>query len=215
MVWDCAAGSGQATRPLAERFGRVVATDASAAQLAAGSFPANSMRWVARAEASGLRGASCDAVCVAQALHWFDIPRFHAEADRVLRPGGLLVAWGYGLHQVGPGIDALLREFHDDLLGDSWPPERAHILRRYEDLPWPGEALEVPAAMEMEVDWELGQLLGYLSSWSSVQRHREAGRGEALDWLRPRLREAWGDPGRSRRVRWPLFVLARRRRALP
>lgn len=200
---------------MAGRFDEVVATDASRRQLAAGSFPANTRRWVATAEASGLGDASCDAICVAQALHWFDVPRFHAEADRVLRPGGLLVAWGYGLHRVGPGIDELLREFHDVVLADSWPAERVHIERRYGDLPWPGDPVEPPAGLEMQAHWEPGQLLGYLSSWSAVQRHREAGRGEALDWLRPRLAAAWGDPQRARPVRWPLFVRARRRRALP
>jgi hypothetical protein len=27
----------------------------------------------------------------------FDLPRFYAEAHRVLRPGGVLAAWGYDL----------------------------------------------------------------------------------------------------------------------
>jgi hypothetical protein len=41
------------------------------------------------AEATTFASASFDAVCVAQALHWFDIERFYAEVRRVLRPGGI------------------------------------------------------------------------------------------------------------------------------
>jgi ubiquinone/menaquinone biosynthesis C-methylase UbiE len=42
------------------------------------------------AEALPFRGSTVDAIFVAQALHWFDRPRFYAEAARVLRPGGVL-----------------------------------------------------------------------------------------------------------------------------
>ena len=33
----------------------------------------------------------------ARVHHRFDLPRFYAEAHRVLRPGGVLAAWGYDL----------------------------------------------------------------------------------------------------------------------
>jgi len=42
------------------------------------------------AEALPFNAAAVDAVLVAQAVHWFDRPRFYAEAARVLRPGGIL-----------------------------------------------------------------------------------------------------------------------------
>src|SRR5689334_17540717 len=84
LAWDCGAGSGQATHPLAERFDRVIGTDASAGQLS--SAPAHArIEWrVAPAERSGLPTASADLVTVAQALHWFDVRAFYAEVDRVL-----------------------------------------------------------------------------------------------------------------------------------
>lgn len=40
------------------------------------------------AEALPLKNASVDAVCVAQAFHWFDADRAFAELARVLRSGG-------------------------------------------------------------------------------------------------------------------------------
>jgi SAM-dependent methyltransferase len=42
------------------------------------------------AEATGLPDASADAVTVAQAFHWFDVPRALAEIHRVLRADGVL-----------------------------------------------------------------------------------------------------------------------------
>src|SRR5687768_7980730 len=98
-AWDCAAGSGQATLALAERFGRVIATDASDAQL--GSAPAHPRveYRVATADVSGLPPASVDLVTVAQAVHWFDFDRFYDEVRRVARPGGIVAVWCYGANR--------------------------------------------------------------------------------------------------------------------
>jgi SAM-dependent methyltransferase len=43
------------------------------------------------AEATTLDAASFDLVVVAQAFHWFDIPRVRTECQRILRPGGWAV----------------------------------------------------------------------------------------------------------------------------
>ena len=78
-AWDCATGSGQAALGLAPHFRRVVATDASAEQVRhAVAHPSIDYR-VAQAEDSGLADHSVDLVTVAQAAHWFDLPRFYAE----------------------------------------------------------------------------------------------------------------------------------------
>jgi len=52
-AWDCACGSGQATLDLAARFATVIATDASAAQVAAAPPQPNVRYHVAAAQASG------------------------------------------------------------------------------------------------------------------------------------------------------------------
>ena len=43
---------------------------------------------------------SVDLVTTCQAIHWFDIPRFYKEVDRILRPQGVLAIYGY--HLTGP-----------------------------------------------------------------------------------------------------------------
>src|SRR5262245_38403499 len=89
FAWDCATGSGQAAVALAAHFKRVIATDASATQIANGETHPRVEYRVAPAEQSGLAAASVDLLTVAQALHWFDLPRFFVEANRVLRPRGV------------------------------------------------------------------------------------------------------------------------------
>src|ERR1700747_1039118 len=64
-VWDCAAGSGQATLGLAARFAKVIATDASPQQIASATPRDNVEYRVALAEQSGLADASIDLVTVA------------------------------------------------------------------------------------------------------------------------------------------------------
>src|SRR5262245_37971020 len=100
LVWDCAAGNGQATLDLAERFDRVIATDASKEQIASATPHRRVEYRVAPAEQSGLVDESVSLITVAQALHWFDLERFYAEAKRVLAPGGVLAAWAYGINEV-------------------------------------------------------------------------------------------------------------------
>ena len=49
-----------------------------------------------------IRSYYADLVTVAQALHWFDIQAFFSEVKRVLKNGGVLAAWTYGLLEVNP-----------------------------------------------------------------------------------------------------------------
>src|SRR5215471_3088586 len=84
LVWDCAAGSGQATIDLAARFDKVIATDGSAEQLASAPRRDNVEYRVALAEENGLADGSVGLITIAQALHWFNLERFFAEVNRVL-----------------------------------------------------------------------------------------------------------------------------------
>src|SRR5262252_3616974 len=95
LVWDCACGNGQATVDLAERFDRVIATDASKEQIASATPHPNIEYRVAPAECSGLAAGSIGLVTVAQAIHWFDFERFYAEVNRVLIDNGLIAVWAY------------------------------------------------------------------------------------------------------------------------
>lgn len=209
LAWDCATGSGQAALGLAEHFERVVATDASAEQVArAHPHPRVDFR-VAPAERSGLGDGAADLVTVAQALHWFDVPAFFAEARRVLRPGGLLAAWCYGNPALPePALERTLAAFYDGVVGPYWPPERRLILEGYATLDFPFREIEAPP-LALEADLTLHGLAGYLRTWSATSRYVAVHGVDPVDGVVERLGADWGDPGTPRRVRWPLAFRAR------
>lgn len=210
LTWDCACGTGQAAGALAGHFRRVLATDASEAQIrAAQEIPGVAFE-VAPAESCPADDGSVALVTVAQALHWFNGQAFHRELGRVLSPGGLLAAWSYGRLETGtPALDALLHRFHDQSLAPWWPPERRHVINGYRDLTLPFEPLQTPD-FAMQCHWNLPQLMGYLGTWSAVARCREATGQDPLQALAPALAAAWGDAATPRPVSWPLTLRVQR-----
>ncbi len=209
LAWEAGCGSGQATRGLAAHFARVFATDPSAAQIAQARGPANVAFAVEPGERCSLPDASCDAICVAQALHWFDRGAFFAECARVLKPGGVLVAWGYQ-DLVPPPELAQANAALQDAIRPYWPPERARVDAAYAGFAWPFEPVASPA-LELRAEWTLPRLLGYFASYSASKRFGDATGRDAVAEHAPALAAAWGEPARPRTLRWPLFVHARRK----
>jgi SAM-dependent methyltransferase len=203
LAWDCATGNGQAAVGLAQHFERVIATDASAAQIEHASPHPRVEYRVAPAEASGLPDRSVTLVTVAQALHWLDRPRFYAEVRRVTRPGSVLAVWTYHTIIVAPAIDALVARFYRDEVGPYWARDRALVEDGYRSVDFPFPELAAPT-FTMSADWTLPDLEGYLRSWSAVQRY-QADRGEdPVTALHAELAPLWGEAHERRTVRWPL-----------
>ncbi|MFO1467422.1 MAG: class I SAM-dependent methyltransferase [Steroidobacteraceae bacterium] len=207
LAWESGAGSGQATVELARHFDRVLATDASAAQLAEAPRLANVEYRAALAQFSGLAAGSVDLAAVGQALHWFDRPAFYAEVRRVLRPQGLLAAWSYGVLRVeGTAVDACVQQFYRSV-SPYWPAGRAHVDAGYRDLDFPFPVIRAPS-FAMSVSWRFAQLLGYARSWSAVTRCAEATGEDPVSRLERDLEHLWEGRDRPRRIEWPLTVLA-------
>jgi SAM-dependent methyltransferase len=205
LAWDCATGNGQSAVGLAAHFERVHATDASAAQIEQAAPHERVTYAVAPAERSGLPNAAADLVSIAQALHWVPLDAFYAEALRVLKPGGVLAAWGYSLAHVTPEIDAPIRHFYDETVGPYWPPERAHVDQEFRTLPFPLPEIATPP-FTMRILWSLDDLIGYIGTWSATQKFTEARRYNPLPALRRDLESVWGDPRAHRPVVWPLHL---------
>lgn len=202
LAWDCATGTGQAAVDLARHFAAVVATDISPALLAhAQPHPQVAYR-CAPAESSGLAAGSADLVTVAQALHWFDLPRFWVEVRRVLAPGGLLAFWGYTWPSVSPAIDELLGGLRAEI-APCWPPRSALLQDGYAVVKPPFPELAAPA-INLKESWRADDYLAHLRSWSAIRYYRERHRRDALAPFETRIRAAW--PGTKSCVRWPLYL---------
>lgn len=206
LAWDCGTGNGQAAMGLAERFARVVATDPSHDQIAeARRHPRIDYR-VAMYE-SGMTSGSAQLVTAAQALHWFDVDAFITEARRVLQPGGLLAVWCYSLCRISPPIDELVEFFYRVSIGAFWPAERRHVEDGYRSIPLPIDEMNVPP-FEMALDMTLPQFLGYVETWSAVQRCMALRGRDTFEGFARSLAERWGLPSTLRKVAFPLHVRA-------
>jgi SAM-dependent methyltransferase len=191
-------------------FARVVATDASTAQIASAVRHRRVSYRVALAHASGLPSGAVDLVTVAQAVHWFDRDAFFREASRVLVPGGLIAVWCYSLLEIDDHVDRLLRHFYRKTVGPYWAPERRLVDDGYRTIDFPFEEFALPP-LAIEQRLTLDQLGGYLRTWSATQNYA-AERGE--DPVAPLLAEIeslWGEPSVARLARFPLSVRAGRR----
>lgn len=208
-VWEAGCGNGQASRGLAAHYDRVFATDRSAAQIAQASGPDNVTFAVEPGERCSLPDNNVDAICVAQALHWFGRNAFFAECARVLRPGGVLAAWGYQDIEV-PDALADANVALQDEIRDYWPPERILIDNAYAGFDWPFARIDAPK-FELCAQWTLPRLLGYFSSYSASKRCREATGRDPVAAHAAQFAAAWGDPTTTRTLHWPMFVHARRK----
>jgi SAM-dependent methyltransferase len=204
-AWDCGTGNGQAARDLARYFTSVIATDASAQQIAhAAPVPGVTYR-VCSAETSGIEAHSVDLVAVAQALHWFDLDPFYAEVRRVTVPGGVIAAWSYGSCRAGADVEELLRDFEDREVGPYWHPNRKLVDDGYRTIPFPFPELDVPT-FQLRVRWNLRQLGLYLSSWSAVAAYRRLHGEDPVPRFLERIAQHWGAPDAVRDVEWPLAL---------
>lgn len=204
LAWDCATGNGQAAVVLSEYFRQVIASDMSGKQIENARQKNNIRYEVFSAEKTTIKDNSIDLVTIAQALHWFNFDEFYKEVRRVLRKEGVIAAWTYGLHSISPEVDKVTYRLYKDILDEYWPNERKYIENRYEDIPFPFKQMPAPQ-FEIRLDWNLGELIDYLHTWSSVQKFMEKNNCDPVDQIVGQLEKAWGRQ-QKRQVVWPIYM---------
>lgn len=201
-AWDCACGSGQATVDLIAHFDHVIASDISVSLLAQMPAHPKITTRVSSAEDSGLPAASVDLITVAQAIHWFDQSRFWIEANRVLKPQGILAFWGYIWPQVDDEIDRLLEEFKQ-AIAPYWPERNKLLQDRYHSIRPSMLELSMPAFVIVQ-NWQAENYLGHLHSWSAVKYYHEQRGANPITKYRADIETAWGTNPKA--ARWPLVL---------
>ncbi|KJE89493.1 hypothetical protein CAOG_00954 [Capsaspora owczarzaki ATCC 30864] len=168
---DVACGSGQLTSMLASHFQQVLAFDVSEEQIKSAAAAPNINYTVGSADAIPAQTNTADVVTVAQAMHWFDLPKFYAEVDRVLKPGGTLAVIGYGNCKLAnQEANKVIQQFYSGTLKPYWSDRRFWLDNEYADVKLPYEdRARWDGAIVLR--YSLEGILGYLSSWSGYHTY--------------------------------------------
>ena len=75
----------------------------------------------------------------------------------------------------------------------------------YRDIQTPFREMKVPA-FEMQLNWSLDDMTGYLQTWSAVQRYSNETGLDPVAAIAKELGDAWGGRDRTREIRWPLVL---------
>ncbi len=209
-VWDVGCGNGQASADLSNYFDSVEATDISASQIANAPTYERVRFSVQPAEATSFDDKTFDAVCVAQALHWFDYEKFWPEVKRVLKPSGIFAAWGYNWPHVDQDVDNALNETFLSVLRPYWAKQNKLLWDGYKDVSVPFQRLETPH-FELTMNWTVYEFFAYLHTWSATRRCMdELGDGFFMSSFE-NISELWG--GRDKRSVSMDFVIVAGRNA--
>ncbi|KAB1210525.1 hypothetical protein CJ030_MR6G010821 [Morella rubra] len=220
LAWDVGTGNGQAALGVAEHYERVIATDVSEAQIEhAKQHPrvkyVHTPLSLSDDELLTLIGGenSVDLVTVAEAVHWFDLPKFYALVTRLLRkPGGIIAVWGYNDLVVSPEVDHLMEGIRDRAL-PFWDPKIEHLQDGYRTLPFPFESVGLgsegkPLQLDIEKKLSLEGLVRMTRSSSAVAAAKDQGVDLLSEGVVKNLENAWGGPNAVRTVTYKAFMLA-------
>ena len=204
-AWDCGTGNGQVALALTHYFDQVYASDASENQLENAIANPKVQYFISVAESTGLATNSIDLVTVAQAAHWFRLDEFYAEVKRVLKPQGVMAMWCYGFFQL-PDEETELKFVLEKLyerIESYWPLERQLINDRYQTIDFPFAEIEPPQIL-MRKQWTVEQIVGYLSTWSAIQRYISNKGEEPIIELFEAIIGSTSSPDQRIRINWPL-----------
>ncbi len=208
-LWDCACGNGQVAIDLAAYFNHVYATDISENQIK-NAFKHPKINYsVSPSEKTIFKNDFFDAVCVAQAVHWFQLEKFFREVDRVLKPNGILAIFGYGFPQINTEVDAIIDgELHSEI-NEFWSAGNRIIIRGFKDVEFPFKKIETPI-FSMDQQWSLDATLTFFDTWSAVKRYNEAHKTNITEKLKNNLLSVW-KPDETKNVKMELYCFLRRK----
>ncbi len=203
-AWDCGTGNGQTAKELAGYFTKVFATDISENQIRKGHQAENIFYSIQPAEQTNFEDNTFDLVTVSQALHWFAINEFYTEVKRVTKSGGWIAVWAYTLPYVSPEIDELVHvKLYKEILGSYWDYERKLVDDKYITLPFPFKEISCPV-FEIEFEWTLDELIGYINSWSALQKFVAANSFNPANALKEEIRLNW--KGEKMKTCFPVYL---------
>ncbi len=203
-AWDCGTGNGQVALHLSKQFDKVYATDMSSTQIANAVKKENIQYSATSAEETFFTANMFDLITVGQAIHWFDFPKFYKEADRVLKTGGYIAAFGYGFFKIEKEMDLIISDFNQNIIRPYWDPEINYVVENYETIPFPFNEIDAPAFCS-KYNWGLETVAGFLNTWSAVQHYIKANNKNPVDSLVAKLKNVWAS-NEKKDVSFPVFM---------
>lgn len=191
-AWDCGTGSGQVAGEISSYFNKVEGTDISSNQIKNAVKRENIHYSVQPAEKTDFPDNYFDLIITAQAIHWFNFNEFYSEVKRCLKPDGLFAILGYGLFSSNSETNKIIAHFYDNIIGPFWDPERKYLEDNYRSIPFPFSEIETPE-FDQKYDWKIGQLLGYLRTWSAVKHFEKVNHNDPVQLIEEDLRKAFGN----------------------
>ncbi|PNF30150.1 hypothetical protein B7P43_G01255 [Cryptotermes secundus] len=195
---DVGCGGGQSTDVLASFFQNVQGFDPSESQITEATRKNkfhNVTYSVGHAEKIDCPDSSVQLITAAQACHWFDLPKFYAEAGRVLVPGGVLALYGYHLPRPRYGstheeLCSIVEKFYCTTLRNYVLAEskEAYFGNYRSDefckIPFVDGPIVRDESVSTKYNATVSDLVGYVSSWSAFQNYQnQEGEEKAADIL--------------------------------
>jgi ubiquinone/menaquinone biosynthesis C-methylase UbiE len=199
LAWDSACGNGQAAIGLIQEFNSVYATDVSKEQISNAKHHPQIAYEVSPSEKVNLENESCDLICVAQALHWFDYNLFWPEAQRVLKPNGIFCAFGYNRASISPEIDRVIESSLMKIIEPFWAQQNKLLWNHYRDIAITFEIIDPPNFM-MEVNWNLNEYFNYLHTSSATRRCMNSIGNEFFYKAYEEVGYLWGSSEKSNKI---------------
>ncbi|KAK5577461.1 hypothetical protein RB653_002402 [Dictyostelium firmibasis] len=174
LVIDVGCGSGQNSIKLPKIFKKVLAFDPSEGQILS-ALKHNQVEYkVGSAEKIDVPDNSADAISAATCLHWFNLPLFFKEAERILKSGGYLVVFTYGLHEISNNEEAarVQNELYDVTIGPEYRNETVHALVKsgYRDIAFPFKDTK-RTSLKFKTKVSITSLIGHYSSMSPYSNY--------------------------------------------
>ncbi|KNA20158.1 hypothetical protein SOVF_054770 [Spinacia oleracea] len=221
LVWDVGTGSGQAIPPLAKIYKNVIGTDTSQKQLDFApqipnvkyqhTSPTMSIEELQQNVASQ---STLDLVTIAQAMHWFDLPKFFDLVKWALKkPNGVIAAWCYTVPEINDEVDAVFGPFYKNDSGPYWEEARKLVDNKYRDIYFPFEPLNGldhtgPFEFKVEKVMTFDDYMMYIRSWSAYNTAKEKGIELLTDEVMDKFKHAWniGDGGNEKVLKFPIYL---------
>jgi ubiquinone/menaquinone biosynthesis C-methylase UbiE len=186
FVLDVGCGTGLSSAALKTISGRIVGIDVSFEMLKQAEKTRGVEYFQASAENLPFGEAKFDLITISQAIHWINKQKFFAEADRVLKPGSIIVAYDNYFQGQMLGNPAFNDWYQAEFLKNYPVPARGRrAFERTSENPL-DFVLEHEEFNENTLEFSAAEMVNYLVTVSNVIARVENGGQpirEARDWL--------------------------------